>query len=82
MEPEIVAISKFKATCLELLKRVNHTGQSLLITRNGEVIAMVTPPPPPPRATSWMGAFAQSGRIVGDIIAPAADPEDWDVLSR
>ena len=32
---EQLAISKFKATCLAVLDRVNRTGQRVLITRFG-----------------------------------------------
>jgi len=44
---QTIPISRFKATCLRLLDDVNKTGQPLLVTRNGEPIALVSPPPPP-----------------------------------
>ncbi len=28
----------------------------------------------------WMGAMADVGEIVGDIVSPAAEPVDWDAL--
>jgi len=42
---ETISISKFKATCLRLLDSVNKTGKSIIVTRKGEPIALVTPPP-------------------------------------
>ena len=30
----------------------------------------------------WMGAMRDMGAIVGDVIAPAAEPSDWDALRR
>ncbi|MBW2337861.1 MAG: type II toxin-antitoxin system Phd/YefM family antitoxin, partial [Deltaproteobacteria bacterium] len=39
--PETIPISKFKATCLRLLDNVNKTGKSIIVTRNGEPIALV-----------------------------------------
>jgi prevent-host-death family protein len=44
MEQEVVSVSKFKATCLALLDKVNRTGQPVLVTKQGEPIALITPP--------------------------------------
>ena len=71
---ETIPISKFKATCLALLKRVQKTGQPILITRRGEPIAQVGPPPPPANPGNWLGCMKGTARIVGDIVSP--DPED------
>ena len=30
--------------------------------------------------TEWLGAMRDVGEIVGDIVSPAADLSDWDVL--
>jgi len=79
-EAETVAISKFKATCLELLKKVKQTGQALLVTRNGEPIAMVVPPPQPQKPPSWLGSFKSTGRIKGDVLSPVLTEKDWSVL--
>ena len=79
---ETVAISKFKATCLALLDKVKRTGQPLLITRKGEPVAQVFPPPTPKKPASWLGTFQATGKIKGDIIAPALDPHEWEALQR
>lgn len=80
IEPETIAISKFKATCLAVLERVRRTGRPVLITRFGKPVAEVIPPPLPPRPANWLGSMSHRGRIVGDIVAPASDESDWDVL--
>jgi prevent-host-death family protein len=77
---ETLAISKFKATCLAVLERVRRTGQSVLVTRFGEPVAQITPPPVPAPGGRWLGTFRDSGEIVGDVVAPASDEEDWDAL--
>jgi prevent-host-death family protein len=77
---EEIAISKFKATCLAVLERVRKTGKPILVTRFGEPVAEVVPPPVPARPASWVGSFAGTGRILGDIVSPASDEEDWEVL--
>lgn len=82
MAEETMPVSKFKATCLAVLDKVKRTGQPLIITRRGEPLAMVAPPPQPRRSASWLGAFASSGKIVGDIVSPAQPEETWEVFDR
>jgi prevent-host-death family protein len=82
MKPETVTISKFKATCLGLLKQVKRNGEPILVTLKGEPVAMVVPPPPAQRSSAWMEEFRNSGKIVGDIIAPAAEESEWEVLGQ
>jgi prevent-host-death family protein len=77
---EKIPISKFKATCLHLLGSVKKTGHPLLVTRKGEPIALITPPPPPPKPKSWLGCLKGTVRITGDIVSPASDEKDWEVL--
>jgi prevent-host-death family protein len=78
--PETMAISKFKATCLAVLERVRRTGEPILITRFGEPVAEVVPPRKEPIAEEWLGSMAARGRIVGDVISPAAEPSEWEAL--
>ncbi len=79
---EEIAISKFKATCLEVLERVRKTRKSVLVTRFGVPIAEVTPPPLSKVKGNWLGSMAGTARIKGDIVSPAADSDDWDVLKK
>ena len=79
---EKIAISKFKATCLGVLERVRRHREPVLVTRFGQPVAQVIPPPPAPRPTKWLGDMAGTGRILGDIVAPASDERDWEALSR
>ena len=79
---QTIPISRFKATCLRLLDDVNKTGQPLLVTRNGEPIALVSPPPPPPKTDSWLGSMKDKLKIVGDVVSPASDEEEWEVLNN
>lgn len=77
---ETVSISRFKATCLALLAKVKRTGRPILVTRKGEVIAQIIPPPPPEKPPSWLGSFHSSGKILGDVVLPAIEAKEWDVL--
>lgn len=77
---ESIAISEFKATCLAVLERVRQSGQPILVTRRGEPVAEIVPPSPAGRPESWLGSARGTGEILGDLVAPAADAEDWEAL--
>lgn len=77
---ESIPISKFKATCLRLLDNVKKTGRSILVTRKGEPIALVTPPPPPQKTKSWLGCMKESIKITGDVVSPVVNEKEWEIL--
>ena len=78
---EEIAISKFKATCLAVLERVRRTGKPIRVTRFGKPVAEVVPPSIPTRPKHWLGDMQGTMRIVGDIVSPASDEEDWEALN-
>jgi prevent-host-death family protein len=82
MDTEIVTISEFKATCLGLLKKVRRTGEPIVVTLRGEPVAMVVPPPEPKHNDSWIGSLKSCGKILGDIVSPASEESDWEVLEK
>ncbi|MBS0325521.1 MAG: type II toxin-antitoxin system Phd/YefM family antitoxin, partial [Proteobacteria bacterium] len=41
---DVIPVSRFKATCLAVVQRVQRTGRSILITRYGKPVAEVVPP--------------------------------------
>lgn len=77
---EEMAISKFKATCLAVLERVRKTRKPVRVTRFGVPVAEVVPPTAKPVKKQWMGSMVGTGRVVGDIVSPASDEDNWDVL--
>jgi prevent-host-death family protein len=79
---ETVSISHFKARCLAILARVKRTGRPVLVTRFGEPVAEVVPPTASTRPRHWLGSMKGTARIVGDIVAPASDEKDWEVLRK
>ncbi len=76
---EEIQISKFKATCLAVLDRVGKTRKPVLVTRFGKPVAQILPPPSSP-AGDWFGAMKGYGEIRGDLVAPAAELSEWEVL--
>jgi prevent-host-death family protein len=75
-----VAISEFKAECLALLDQVQKTKKPIRVIRFGKPVAEVVPPSIEERADDWLGSMKDKIQIVGDIISPASDPDDWEVL--
>ena len=77
---EEIAISKFKATCLAVLERVRKTGKPVLVTRFGEPVAQIDPPSAKAAATRQLGTMRGTAQILGNIISPATDEDEWEVL--
>ncbi len=77
-----IAVSKLKATCLAVVADVNKTGRPVLITRFGKPVAEIVPPTRARQRAGWLGAMRGTGRIVGDIIAPATPAKTWEALRR
>jgi len=74
-----VAISEFKAKCLALLEQVRRTRQPIRITRHGKPVAEIVPPTGLQDRASWIGSMKDS-KIIGDIISPANEEDEWEVL--
>ncbi|NJL28113.1 MAG: type II toxin-antitoxin system Phd/YefM family antitoxin [Thermoanaerobaculia bacterium] len=77
-----VAISKFKAECLAILESVRRTNQPVLVTRFGEPVAEVIAPRESKRPKSWLGRYRTEGKILGDVVAPAAEENEWEALGQ
>lgn len=79
-KPESISVSKFKATCLGVLERVRKTGRPVFITKFGKPIAEVIPARKIRPAKKWVGSMVGTGRVIGDIVSPAIDEQDWDMF--
>ncbi len=77
---EEIPISKFKATCLAVVERVRKTRKPIRVTKFGEPVAEVIPTSPEKKPGDWIGSFAGTGRIVGDVVSPASDEDEWEAL--
>jgi prevent-host-death family protein len=75
-----IAISEFKAKCLAVLERVRSTKQPILITRFGKPVAEVVPPTAVEDRKAWIGSMKDTMKITGDIVSPAIDEDEWEVL--
>jgi len=75
-----VSISEFKAKCIGLLEQVRKTKQPLRVVRHGKPIVEIVPATEKVDRMEWIGSMKDSVEILGDIISPATDEDDWEVL--
>jgi prevent-host-death family protein len=73
-----VAISEFKAKCLGMLEEVRKTRKPIRVTRFGKPVAEIVPPSPKTNSKNWLGCMEGTIRIVGDIVGPVSDWDDWE----
>ena len=77
---EEISISEFKAKCLALMEQVRKTKKPLRVTKFGKALVDIVPAAPPKHSGNWLGCMKGTAEIVGDIVSPATDPEEWEVL--
>jgi len=76
-----ISISEFKAKCLSLLQEVCKTKRPIRVTRFGKPVADVVPPAAVQvDRNAWIGSGKGTAKILGDIVSPANDPDDWEAL--
>ncbi len=74
-----IPAGQFKQVCLRLLDEIGVSGQPIVITKRGKPVAQLAPLPASSEA-DWAGAMTSSGSIEGNLVAPAAEPGDWEAL--
>jgi prevent-host-death family protein len=72
-----ISISEFKAKCLGLIEQVDKTRQPLRITRHGRPVAELIPAGPD-RKRKFLGDMAGTVEILGDIVSPVIDLDDFE----
>ena len=78
-----VPISEFRTKCLALIERVRRTRKPLRVTRRGKPIADIVPTAatqPAMDRAKWLGSMKGTVKILGDIVSPAIDKNEWEVL--
>lgn len=63
-----IAVSKFKATCIASLKKVQKDRTPLLVTWRGKPLAVVEPCPPSGGQKRTLGSMRGDLVIQGDIV--------------
>jgi prevent-host-death family protein len=78
-----VPISEFRINCLALIEGVRLTRKPLRVTRRGKPIADIVPTAaikPVMDRAKWIGYMKGTTTILGDIVSPAIDKDEWEVL--
>jgi antitoxin (DNA-binding transcriptional repressor) of toxin-antitoxin stability system len=70
-----IAISQFKSHCLEIIEKLQTSGQSVIITKRDKAIAKVLPIDT--KKISLFGMLKNKAEIKADILEPIE--ENWNV---
>jgi len=73
-----IAAAAFKSRCLRLMDEVNEGREPLVVTKKGRPVVQVVPVGEPSR--NVFGCLTGRIEIVGDLLAPVAEPGDWSAL--
>ena len=74
---KIIKASEFKAKCLARMDEVARTGESVVITKNGEPLVELAPLKAKPKKDAF-GILKGELEIVGDIMSPI--DVEWDAM--
>lgn len=78
-----ISVSKFKNSCLELIRCVEATGQSVSITRRGKVVARLAPSFQVTQsvdAKPWQQLRALGGELLAEPTESVVREEDFEAL--
>ena len=73
-----VAAGAFKARCLAIMKKVQMTGEPVIVTKRGAPVVKVVPVES--EKNDIFGLMAGKVKIVGDIESPI--PVEWEVTKK
>jgi prevent-host-death family protein len=71
-----ISAAQFKAQCLSLMDQVEAQRGEVVITKRGKPVAKLVPIEEAPR--SIFGCMAGTMEILGDLVEPTTDPNDWE----
>jgi prevent-host-death family protein len=81
MMPVDISVTDFKRRCLEIVRRVERTGQPISITRRGKVVARLAPSHAQPAPRRPLEALRELG---GELLAEPSElalrNEDFEAL--
>jgi prevent-host-death family protein len=78
-----ISVTEFKQRCLEIIRRVEKTGQAVAITRRGRVVARVSPSSAAAGADAgkpWEQVRALGGRLLAGPGESALRDEEFEAL--
>ena len=78
-----ISVSKFKNSCLDVIRRVETTGQSVSITRRGKVVARLAPSFQATQSAEtkpWQKLRALGGELLAEPSESVIREEDFEAL--
>jgi prevent-host-death family protein len=82
--PEMaISVSKFKNSCLDVIRRVEATGQPVSITRRGKVVARLAPSFQATQSVDvkpWRQLRALGGELLAEPSESVLSEEDFEAL--
>ena len=76
-----IAAGEFKAKCLALMDEVKATGETVEITKRGQVVAWLVPPmEPAPKESpeAIFGCLRHMAAVTGDLVSSPYTDEEWE----
>ena len=77
----VIKASEFKAHCLAILDEVDRTGDAVVISKRGRIVAELIRPRHGVGTRYPQDALRGTGRTLGEIIAPALPADAWEAIS-
>jgi prevent-host-death family protein len=78
-----ISVSKFRNSCLDVIRRVEASGQSVSITRRGKVVARLSPSIQATQsadARPWQKLRALGGELLAEPGESVVRAEDFEAL--
>ena len=76
---EEIQLGNFQKNIHSIIDLVIHSHKPILISDKGKFLVKIVPLSYSEQG-SWLGCMRDKGKITGDIISPAKDINDWEVL--
>lgn len=78
---EEIQLVNFQNNVYSIIDLVIHSHKPVLISDKGKLLVKIVPLSYSEQE-SWLGCMRGTGKIIGDIISPAEDTDNWKVLSE
>jgi prevent-host-death family protein len=78
-----ISVTKFRNSCLDVIRRVEATGKSVSITRRGKVVARLSPPLQAVQrvgAKPWLQLRALGGELLAEPGESVMREQDFEAL--
>lgn len=70
---ETVTITELRAKCYAILRRVEETGQPVVVTRRGKALGQIAPTRDETVRESTFGCMTGTAGILGDLVKPVSE---------